>query len=387
MKEQHPPAHHYFSLHTLRNLWPDPVRVDRRERVRACAGAFAGILVAGLLGMLAALVHGGLWLIAPLGASAVLVFAMPASPLAQPWPVIGGNVLSSLVGIACAGLSLPLPLAAALAAALAIAVMFATRSLHPPGGAAALLAVISGQAEWSYALFPVAFNCIALVLCAAAFNSLTGRRYPHSRQVEPAAAGDRFSTADLDAALAHYNQYLDVSRHDLAELLHHVESAAYQRQLGNLRCADIMSAPVVSADYGMPLGEAWRLMRERHIKALPVVDDARRIIGIVTAGDFLKLANLDSASGIGQRLRSLLQASGALQSEQPEVIGHVMTRRVQVISGDRPVLELLPILAGAGHHHIPIIDGERRLAGIVTQTDLVRALYRSVAPSAAAHPS
>jgi CBS domain-containing membrane protein len=158
-----------------------------------------------------------------------------------------------------------------------------------------------------------------------------------------------------------------------------VESAAYQRQLGNLRCADIMTMPVVSADYAMPLGDAWRLMRERHIKALPVVDDARRIIGIVTAGDFLKLANLDSASGIGERLRSLLQASGALQSDRPEVIGHVMTRRVQVISGDRPVLELLPILAGAGHHHIPIIDGERRLVGIVTQTDLVRALYRSVA--------
>jgi CBS domain-containing membrane protein len=379
LKEQHPPAPRYFSLHTLRSLWPDPVRVDPRERVRACAGALAGILVAGLLGMLAAGVDGGLWLIAPLGASAVLAFVIPASPMAQPWPVVGGNVLSSLVGVACAGLPLPLPVAAALAAALAIALMFATRSLHPPGGAAALLAVLSSQVEWSYLLFPVAFNSIVLVLCAAAFNSLTGRRYPHSRQVEPAITGDRFSTADIDSALAHYNQYLDVSRHDLAELLHHVESAAYQRQLGNLRCADIMTMPVVSADYGMPLGDAWHLMRERHIKALPVIDDARRIIGIVTAGDFLKLANLDRASGIGERLRSLLQASGALQSDRPEVIGHVMTRRVQVISGDRPVLELLPILAGAGHHHIPIIDRERRLVGIVTQTDLVRALYRSVA--------
>ena len=299
--------------------------------------------------------------------------------MAQPWPVIGGNVLSSLVGVACTHLPLPLPMIAALATAIAIGVMFATRSLHPPGGAAALLAVLAGQQSWFYALFPVAFNCLLLVLGGALFNSLTGRRYPHPRQTQAAVAGARFSTADLDTALAHYNQYLDVSRHDLAELLNHAESAAYQRQLGQLRCADIMTSEVVTADYGMPLAEAWRLMRQRRIKALPVIDRARRLLGIVTAGDFLKLANLDGSPGIGQRLRALLRGSGGAQSHAPDVVGHVMTRRVQVISSERPLLELLPILAHAGHHHIPIIDAERRLVGIVTQTDLVRSLYRAVA--------
>lgn len=322
---------------------------------------------------------GGLWLIAPLGASAVLVFAVPASPMAQPWAVIGGNVLSSLAGIACAYLPLPLPLAAAMAAAFAIAVMFATRSLHPPGGAAALLAVLAGQTQWTYALFPVACNCLLLVLVGAVFNTMTGRRYPHPHQLEPTPAGSRFSNADLEAALAHYNQVLDVSRHDLAELLHYAEGVAYQRQLGDLLCRDIMTPQVITADYGMPLGEAWRLMRERRIKALPVVDKARRIIGIVTAGDFLKLSNLDLSEGIGERLRAMLRANGTSHSDRPEVVGQVMTRRVQVISSDRPVIELLPILADAGHHHIPIIDGERRLAGIITQTDLIRSLYRSVA--------
>jgi CBS domain-containing membrane protein len=102
-------------------------------------------------------------------------------------------------------------------------------------------------------------------------------------------------------------------------------------------------------------------------------------MGIVTAGDFLKLARLDQAEGIGDRLRAMLRSTGATHSDRPEVVGQVMTRRVQVISSDRPLLELLPLLAEAGHHHIPVIDAERRLAGIVTQTDLVRALYRSVA--------
>lgn len=369
-----------LSLQSLRNLWPEPVRVNGRERVRAAAGALLGILAAGVAGLWVAHAAGAaLWLIAPVGASAVLVFAVPASPMAQPWPVLCGNVLSSLIGIGCANLPVPMPVAAAMAAALAIGAMFATRSMHPPGGAAALLAVLASQTEWSYALFPVAFNCLLLVMCGALFNTLTGRPYPHRHQMETAPPGSRFSNADLDAALKHYNQVLDVSRHDLAELLHHAESVAYARQLGDLRCADIMTGGVITADYGMPLGEAWRIMRERRIKALPVTDRARRIVGIVTAGDFLKLANLDQSDGIGERLRAMLRSSGATHSDRPEVVGQVMTRRVQVISADRPVIELLPILADAGHHHIPIIDAERRLAGIITQTDLVRALYRSVA--------
>lgn len=380
MKDSNPNPR-YFSLQTLRDLWPEPVRVNGRERLRVCAGALVGVLLAGLLGMLAASSFGAsLWLVAPLGASAVLVFATPGGPMSQPWPVIGGNVLSSLVGVACAQLPLPMPAAAALAAGLAIAVMFSTRSLHPPGGAAALLAVLAGQSSWGYVLFPVAFNCLLLVLCGAVYNSLTGRRYPHPRQVSAAGPGARFSAADLDVALKHYNQYLDVSRSDLADLLHHAESVAYQRQLGDLRCADVMTRGVVAADYAMPLGEAWSLMRRRRIKALPVVDNARRIQGIVTAGDFLKMANLDSTPGLGERLRTLLRPSGTSHTDRAEVVGEVMTRRVQVISSERPLLELLPILATAGHHHIPIIDEERRLVGIITQTDLVRALYRSVTP-------
>jgi len=368
-------------LQLLRNLWPESVRVNKRERLRAATGALVGILFAGSLSLMVAHAAGAaLWLIAPLGASAVLIFAVPASPMAQPWPVLGGTVLSTLAGVACAVLlaPLPLPVVAATAAALAIAIMFATRSLHPPGGAAALMVVLAGQKDWTFALFPVACNCLLLVLAGAAFNTWTGRRYPHQHQLEPTPAGSRFSNADLEAALAHYNQVLDVSRHDLAELLHYAESVAYQRQLGDLRCADIMTPQAIAADYGMPLAEAWRLMREKRIKALPVVDTAQRIIGIVTAGDFLKLANLDVSEGIGERLRAVLRRNGASHSDRPEVVGQVMTRRVQVISSDRPLIELLPILAEAGHHHIPIIDAERRLAGIITQTDVVRSLYRSV---------
>lgn len=82
---------------------PAALRVDARERWRAVVGAALGLLLAGLVSRWAGAQLGiHPWLMAPLGASAVLVFAVPASPLAQPWPVIGGNTASALVGLACA---------------------------------------------------------------------------------------------------------------------------------------------------------------------------------------------------------------------------------------------------------------------------------------------
>jgi CBS domain-containing membrane protein len=365
----------------LAAFWPAPVRVDAHERWRSVAGAGLGILFTALLSRWWA-GAGALspWLVAPLGASAVLVFALPASPMAQPWSVVGGNTLSALVGAACAMLVPDPAWAAALAVAAAIALMFALRCLHPPGGATALLASL-GAVGFQFALFPMLVNSLLLVVAGVVYNSLSGRRYPHA-QVRHAGEPARFSEADLDAALAHYNQVLDVSRDDLEELLHHAESAAYQRTFGNLRCGDIMTREPVAVAFGHPLQEAWALMRQRRIKALPVVDKARRIVGIVTVADFMRHADLDRHDGIGQRLRALVRGSGTVHSDKPEVVGQIMTREVRVASVNRHLIELVPLFSEGGHHHIPIIDAERRLAGIITQSDLVRALYRAARPGA-----
>lgn len=116
------------------------------------------------------------------GASAVLVFAVPASPLAQPWPVVGGNTLSALTGIACAVL------------------------VTDP----ALAAVLAHQTSWQFAAFPVLVNSLLLVAAGVAYNSATGRRYPHRPAPAPASAavtaGSRFTAADLDTAPGHYNR-------------------------------------------------------------------------------------------------------------------------------------------------------------------------------------
>jgi CBS domain-containing membrane protein len=203
---------------------PARTRINTRERLRLVTGALLGIFVTGLLCHLApgSALSGLPWLIAPLGASAVLVFAVPASPMAQPWPVVGGNTLSALVGIAGVyGVHLlgSPELAAALAVATAIALMLALRCLHPPGGATALMMVLGGIADPAFAFYPVMLNSVLLVAAGIAYNNATRRPYPHM-QLPPATAplsGEaRLLDADLDAVLARYNQVLDVSRDDLA---------------------------------------------------------------------------------------------------------------------------------------------------------------------------
>ncbi len=362
--------------HALSLLRPAVLHVSAREQWRAALGAGLGILIAALAGR--AWAGGGgaaLWLAAPMGAAAVLVFAVPSSPLAQPWAVIGGNTISALAGALCAHWIHDPALAAAAAVTLAIALMFALRCLHPPGGATALVAATAGAGP-GFALFPVLPDTVLLVLAGMLYNRLTGRAYPHAQGPAPTAAGARFTERDLDQALAHYNQVLDISRDDLAELLHHAEAAAYQRNFGELRCSDIMSSPVHTVRAGTPLGEAWAFMRGRRIKALPVVDEQQRLLGIVTLADFMRHAEPGAAEGMGRRLRNLLRAG------QTDTVGHIMTREVRVASAGRRVSELVPLFSHEGHHHVPIVAEGSRLVGIITQSDLVRALDRTARPAA-----
>ena len=367
----------------LRSLLSAPIAVDGRERRRAVIGAALGVLFTAcisrwVVGSGPASV--GPWLVAPLGASAVLVFAAPASPLAQPWAVVGGNTISAMVGVLCSVWIGDPALAGTVAVAAAITLMFLLRCLHPPGGAMALLAVLVHASQGRFACGPAVLNSLLLVAAGVAYNTATGRRYPH-RQVPARAAeappGARFKSVDLDAALAHYNQVLDVSRDDLEALLQAAELAAYRRRLGEICCADVMSRELITVEFGSSLQEAWQLMRQHRIKALPVIDRSRRIVGIVTLADFMRHAKIDQPDGMMRKLREFILPDGLIESTKPEVVGQIMNRQVRVASQDRNVIDLMPLFTEAGHHHIPIIDDDQRLVGILTQSDFVRALYQS----------
>ncbi|OWQ85157.1 hypothetical protein CDN99_23045 [Roseateles aquatilis] len=364
------------------------MRIDARERLRVVAGATAGLLLTALLTeLLSRHAPGVPWLVAPLGASAVLVFGVPASPLAQPWAVVMGNTASALVGVACVHLFGGVPeLAAAVAVGTSIGVMFLLRCLHPPGGAAALLMVLAGVRDWEFALDPVLLNSLLMVAAGMVYNSMTGRRYPHPQVAAPPTpaatarpgpgAAPAFSGADLETVLAHYNQVIDVPEDDLRAIVDQAGLLAARRRLTTLRCADVMSRDVKVVEWGTPLQEAWMLLREHHVKALPVVDRARRVVGIVTLADFMRGAALDVHAEWPARLRRLLQPTPSTRSDKAEVVGQIMSRQVRVASADRPLADLVPMFAATGHHHIPIVGDEARLVGILTQSDLVAALAR-----------
>lgn len=211
-----------------------------RDRVRACAGGIIGIALTSLLAWLLLKDWANVPLIvAPMGASAVLVFAIPASPLAQPWPVIGGNTLSALVGVFFAHTIGSSHLAAGLAVGFAILLMSFARCLHPPGGAAALTAVIGGtavaSAGYSFAFLPIAINAICLVLIGIVYHFVSGHSYPHKPQ---AVIGQQISERDLapphpediSAALADLGETFDIGSDDLELIVRRVDFHASQRQ-------------------------------------------------------------------------------------------------------------------------------------------------------------
>jgi CBS-domain-containing membrane protein len=147
-------------------------------------------------------------LVASMGASAVLLFAVPHGPLSQPWSVFGGHLVSALVGVGCAQLIAEPVLAAAAAVGLAIGAMHYSRCIHPPGGATALSAVVGGDAVhqlgFQFVLTPVMLNVITILSVALLFNApFAWRRYPvawaRSSQAQPArrsAAAAAVSTED-----------------------------------------------------------------------------------------------------------------------------------------------------------------------------------------------
>jgi len=228
------------------------------DRLIACVGALIGI---GLTALICGLAFNGTsghlvpLLVAPMGASAVLLFAVPASPLAQPWSIIGGNVISALIGITVVRLIPDTTVAAALAVALAIAAMSLCRCLHPPGGAAALTAVLGGPtvlaSGYMFAFIPVGLNSALLVLTGFLFHKLSQRHaYPHraTKLIDPRENNAGFCPEDVDKALDELGESLDIDRSDLDELLRRVEKNALLRKQTQRVSAETISMRMPAMD-------------------------------------------------------------------------------------------------------------------------------------------
>jgi CBS domain-containing membrane protein len=369
---------------------PVASKVSYRLAWRAALGASFGVLGTGWLSYLWMASHVNLpYLIAPMGASAVLIFALPNSPLAQPWSVVFGNVLSASVGVLCGmvfGHNIP---AATSAVGLAILAMFLTRSLHPPGGAIALVAVLGGtvieESGWFFVLAPVALNSMLLLGFAILYHRWSGETYPHFQRVTqnshgtgdaPMSARLGVASHDLDEVIKRHGKLLDISRDDLEMLFTQTEIQVYQRRHGQIACKDIMSRKLVTVRFETSLEDCWQLLRTHKIRLLPVVDEGQHLIGIVTLIDFLKNADLDVYHDFDLKLRQLMNNARSLSASHVQVAGHLMTSTLTTATEDTSILELVKLLSDEGLHQIPILNKDQQLTGLVTQSDLIAALYR-----------
>ena len=172
-------------LKQTRYIFYQETLVDFKDHFWSFLGAFFGIgLIAFLQSQQISEIE-NVFLIGSFGASSVLVYGAVNSPLAQPRNLIGGHVLSALVGVTVYKLCPDiLWLNASLAVAFSIVVMQITKTMHPPGGATALIAILPSEkiqalGYW-YALSPVLSGAIILLIVALIFNNIPkGRKYPH----------------------------------------------------------------------------------------------------------------------------------------------------------------------------------------------------------------
>ena len=362
----------------MRGLGPATAPGQPREVLRAGLGVLIGLGVVGMLLLIPGVDHElGLYLIAPFGATAVLVFAVPSSPLAQPWPAVVGNTIAAVVGVAVTLLVSDMTLRIALAVGLAVATMILLRAVHPPAGAVAMTAALSPDAVdalgFRFALAPVAAGTILLVVLAAAYGRATGRHYPF-RQFDaapPPAERLGLSEDELSGILQHYRQTLNLGVADLARLIGAAELQAATHRTGPVTADDVMSRDLVTVQPEATLDDLAELFRLHGFTSLPVVDDGGEFLGVVFQIHLIvRLQDPQARGGFGKPTLRWADRRGEVIRARD-----IMAVEPALASPTTPVAALLPLLSESGCEAVPVLAG-KALVGIVTQTDLIAALAR-----------
>jgi len=289
----------------------DLEKVSHHERIISGFGGFLGI--AGILLVTTSVLppaSAGL-IVASMGASAVLLFAVPHGKLSQPWSVMGGHLISACIGVTVGKLVANPVLAASLAVGLAIAAMHYARCIHPPGGASALAAIVSGSKVhalgYMYVLTPVMLNASIILLVAIAVNMpFAWRRYPAGLKAvlskfKPEAVRELreepgIQLNDIRYAIEQMDMVVDVTDDDLEEIYRLARRHASE---GHLVSAQILLGKSYSnGDYGddwsvrQVIDEATQPGRDQVIYRV-VAGKNRRSTGVITREEFANWARYE----------------------------------------------------------------------------------------------
>ncbi|WP_348733070.1 HPP family protein [Rheinheimera texasensis] len=359
--------------------------ITLRHRLKVVAAAFVALLLVSQISQWYLAGSGHVLLLASMGASAVLLFGLPGSPLAKPAVFLWGHLLPAAIGLACSHLFSSFPLMAAATIALVLFVMYLFEAMHPPGGATALVPVIAtttgNPPGLDFLLFPVGLNLGVMLGVSLLLQRylrpqrLPGPGTPVTTDLPPLSRS-QLQHEDLQAAMDKFQSVLDISEADLVQLFSLAQQHAQSRQHSALSCADIMAKDLVTVSPQTPLRDAWLLLRQHKISMLPVVGADERLVGVISLPDFLKDLALPELTGTRQHLRSLwlhLRRKWRIPQDQHNVSDKMSTQLVVAAPTD-PITTLVPLLANNGLHHVPIVAADQTLCGVVTQSDLMAAL-------------
>jgi CBS domain-containing membrane protein len=309
--------------------------------------------------------------------------------MSQPWPLFGGQLVSVLIGVACAQWIPQMVIASALAVSGAIAAMRYLRCLHPPGGASALIAVVGGpqihSLGFSYALVPVAINVLVMLLVSMVlYRVILHRPYPakavleNPDNAEPLRFTPPFSRSDLSDALSELGTVVDISEQDLATIYSLAMTRLHERQLSGLTCGAVMSTDVVKLEFATELEDTWRLFTQHRISGAPVVDVADRLIGIVTTSDLLRNADARDEPGYAHRIQNFIRRTEGHTSDKAEVAGQVMSQPVISVRESELLVSTLALFTKHSFHHLPVVNDADKLVGMLTRADLLKVMHENL---------
>lgn len=359
------------------------------ERLKVALAAFIALFIVTFISLQLADPASTIVLLASMGASSVLLFGLPNSPLARPWSFAAGHLISAAVGLICSHLFTDLALMAAVTIGCVLFFMYIFECMHPPGGATALVPVIASTDTilgYDFILYPVALNVFVMLAVAMLLQKFWLKRgmqkqaqkfdpiHLHYDQSPLKRLG--LQPEDLLSALNSFDTVVDISEQDLEKLYQRAKLNAYQRTSRDIRCSDIMSKDLITVSADTPLFLAWQLLRKHKIGSLPVVNAAHQLQGIISTVDILKHVQVPSYAAMLKGLNRLLVQQHYRKQQQLQVKDR-MTTKLVTAAPEAHLTTLVPLMSDKGLHHIPIVDTDGVLHGIVTQSDVIAGLFNS----------
>lgn len=360
----------HSNLDWLNTLKPNFKVLPLKDRLLCGIGALIGLAVSSLLSLWI-LGDFKAWYIAPMGASSVLLFAVPASPLAQPWNIMVGNTIAAFVGVTCALLIASPTEAFSIAVALSIMLMMTTDSLHPPSGAVAITAVLGGNAVhdlgYAFVFYPVLLNSLLLMIIGIIFNRMIGKSYPQQAQLNTRSKDPTptqkvtIQPQDIQEVLDQRTELLDISEYDLQKIILEAQDKANARAVHQFTCQDIMTKDVATLHETDDIHHALDKFKQMNLMSLPVVNAEEKLVGTLAMYEVVEW----------------FKRASDIRSSWEDQVKHIMTLKVVTVQPTQLIQDLVPYFVERSFNYIPVVS-EQRLVGIISRADIIAALNQEL---------